>query len=231
MERLIRTTEEFYQYAKLTVNPKKCMSLTYILERRRRTMTSTIFRIADEPIPSVSLLETTQYLGAAIGVIGTKRMRTKIKLLEKAEEDVALIATSGLKDNQVIEAPTRFILPRMEYTLMSGTCPKKKIKQLDTRIWGIIATCGSHDSGTRLQSALEGPSCKLYTWLASGVGCVKEIKRARIDEFVTLLPCHNFANLTPLTAHSSQNSLTYHTKLSISSTISLHKLESGSTIS
>ena len=138
MERLLRTTEEFCQYAKLTVNPKKCRSLSYIVERRRRTMASTIFKIADEPIPSVSLLDTTQYLGAAIGVLGTKRMRTKIKLLEKAEEDVALIATSCLKDNQVIDAIRRFILPRMEYAMMSGTCPKKKIKQLDTRIRGII---------------------------------------------------------------------------------------------
>ena len=101
-------------------------------------MASTIFRIGDEPIPSVSLLDTTQYLGAAIGVVGTRRMRTKLKLLEKAEEDVALIGTSCLKDNQVIDAIRRFILPRMEYALMSGTCPKKKIRELDTRIRGII---------------------------------------------------------------------------------------------
>ena len=138
MNNLLRLTEEFCEYAQLTVNAQKCRSLTYIVQQRSRSTISTEFKVREEAIPAVSLEGTFEYLGAAIGVVGTRRMRTRLKLLEKIEEDVTLIASSALKDNQVVDAIRRFILPRAEYSLMSGICPKKNIKDLDTRIRGIL---------------------------------------------------------------------------------------------
>ena len=138
LKNLIGIVERFCEYACLTINPKKCRSLSYIVERRRRSTASTIFRIADEPIPAVAMSGTCDYLGSAIGVVGAKRMRARISLLERAEADATLIATSCLKDNQVLDAIRRFILPRLEYALMSNTMPKKRIRELDTKIRGVL---------------------------------------------------------------------------------------------
>lgn len=138
LNNLITIVEQFCGYACLTINPKKCRSLSYIVEGRRRSTASTIFRIADEPIPAVAMSGTCDYLGSAIGVVGAKRMRARISLLERAEADATLIATSCLKDNQVLDAIRRFILPRLEYALMSNTMSKKGIRELDTKIRGIL---------------------------------------------------------------------------------------------
>ena len=138
LNNLIAIVEQFCEYAHLTINPKKCRSLSYIVERRRRSTASTTFRITNEPIPAVTMAGTCEYLGAAIGVVGAKRMRARIGLLERAEADATLIVTSCLKDNQVLDAIRRFILPRLEYALMSNTISRKAIRKLDTKIRGIL---------------------------------------------------------------------------------------------
>ena len=138
LNNLITIVEQFCGYACLTINPKKCRSLSYIVEGTRRSTASTIFRIAEEPIPAVAMTGTCDYLGSAIGVVGAKRMRARISLLERAEADATLITTSCLKDNQVLDAIRRFIVPRLEYALMSNTMSKKGIRELDTKIRGIL---------------------------------------------------------------------------------------------
>lgn len=95
--------------------------MSYIAGHRRRTTAATSFAIGQEAITTVSLQETTQYLGSAIGIVGTKRMRNSIALLQEAKEDAALISTSCLKENQIVDAIRCFTLPRLEYALMSGT--------------------------------------------------------------------------------------------------------------
>ena len=169
MNSLLRLTEEFCEYAQLTVNVQKCRSLTYIVQHRSRSTISTEFRVRGEAIPAVSLEGTFEYLGAAIGVVGTRRMRTRLRLLEKIEEDVTLIASSPLKDNQVVDAIRRFILPRAEYSLMSGICPRKSIKDLDTRIRGIL--------GRRIRTAGIPKDFFYANWRDGGLSLPKMTER------------------------------------------------------
>ena len=169
MNNLLRLTEEFCEYAQLTVNAQKCRSLTYIVQQRSRSTISTEFRVRGEAIPAVSLEGTFEYLGAAIGVVGTRRMRTRLRLLEKIEEDVTLIASSPLKDNQVVDAVRRFILPRAEYSLMSGICPKESIKDLDTKIRGIL--------GRRIRTAGIPKDFFYANWRDGGLSLPKMTER------------------------------------------------------
>lgn len=131
MLNLLRISEDFFHCAQLTVNPDKCRTLSYIVQGRSRTTSATRFTI--EGIPAVSMQGTFEYLDAAIGVVGARRMRAQMELLERAETEIALIATLCPKESEVVDAIRRFILPR----LMSNTMPRKRLKQLDTEIRGI----------------------------------------------------------------------------------------------
>ena len=81
--------------------------MTYLVHPRSRTAISTEFKIREEAIPSVFLGATYEYLGAAIGVVGTRGMRTRLELMDKMEV-AGLIGGSDFRSLRCLEDQIRF---------------------------------------------------------------------------------------------------------------------------
>ena len=134
MAGLLDIVERFVAYARLTINPQKCRSLSYILGREGRCSDIHPFFINRVAIPLTDLSKGIEYLGSSAAATICIRYKGTEETIESAKILIDKIMKSQLKVNQKIDAIKRFVIPTMDYTLTEGNPRLKDLEELDRRI-------------------------------------------------------------------------------------------------
>jgi hypothetical protein len=108
-------------YAHINFNPKKCKILIHNAEE---------IQIPPLYLPDVESIEqvvevcgikdTVKYLGVPPSTVKLQKMKLNKFRIEKTMKILERLRYSGLKIPQIIDAIRRFILPRLDYTIMNS---------------------------------------------------------------------------------------------------------------
>jgi len=140
MKNLINEIVNFCSYAgKMKINSKKCHAFTYIADRNSRAVLNDNFTIAGGAVDNVSIQGNCSYLGLPIACKSSQRKAHVFRRIEMMRKDITRITGSKLKFMQAVDAIKRFVLPTIDYELMSNNAPTKALMKLDEFIRGKLS--------------------------------------------------------------------------------------------
>ena len=132
---LLRTIEEFCRFAgDMKINSKKCRCFSYVISNGLRCVPNLNFSINDGIIDNVSIQGNTTYLGLPIAARSSQRKKHIYRRIVELFKDVTRVTGSALRFTQAVDAIKRFILPKLDYELLSNTAPVTHLKRLDEHI-------------------------------------------------------------------------------------------------
>ena len=133
MKKIINTCNKFCEKSGMTISSKKCHWLSYSIDRstKRRVHSSERLNIGNENIEAEPFTSALTYLGAPIAVNKHTKMESTYKLIGELEIEVQKILNSPLSFGQIVDALKRMICPKLDYILLNGTCPLKRIQEFD----------------------------------------------------------------------------------------------------
>ena len=199
MKNLIRIVEDYCSYAgNMSINSKKCVSFTYIMNGNTRCMLNDNFYIGNGAVCNISILSHTSYLGLPIAAKASERKKHVSQRIEEMSRDVTKITNSSLKFTQVVDAIKRFIIPKIDYELFSSAAPTVELQRLDRNIRGNLTKfikgaglpvdwfySSKNDGGLNLQMLSERQKAltvRLYVGLReSGDENIRKIVKASDD--------------------------------------------------
>ena len=164
--------QRFVNYTKLQINTKKCHSISYVYENRRRFYDDEPFHIGEDAIPNSTLNESVEYLGVGTATSHRIRRLGVDNLIDETKELIAKIGESQLALNQKIYAIKTFAIPKLDYALSNSKCSFNKLNEIDVLI---RATIDKHIGGAKI------PVNMFYThWKDGGFSLLPLAERARI---------------------------------------------------
>ena len=140
MQNLIRTTEEFLQWSQMEINTKKCFISSYIRDEERHRATITELLINNEPVKSLTMEESMQYLGIAVAARRRIRFKNNESAVETFLSTLEKIAQSPLAITQKVHAIRMFLMPTLDYVLLNGEMKRSTATKLDKRVRATIGT-------------------------------------------------------------------------------------------
>ena len=140
MKNLISIIEDFCSYAgRMMINCKKCHSFTYIYHNNSRVVMNDNFSIAGGTVENVSILGNCTYLGLPIACKASQRKFHVFGRIEVMRKNILRITSSKLRFTQAVDAIKRFVLPMIDYELMSNIAPTNALMKLDECIRGKLS--------------------------------------------------------------------------------------------
>ena len=176
---LATTLERFCRVSKLTINVDKCRTMSYVVTPESRTMVDATFELHGQPVRTVSLNDYMEYLGNPIAVTKQAKMEHARERILQVMGMVDRIRMSQLTFVQALDGIKRFIIPKLDYELANGVCPKGELDTLDRQI-----RCALQDLVGKQSMPIE-----LYykAWKDGGLGLLKLVDRAAILQIRTFL--------------------------------------------
>lgn len=138
MKKMIRTCEKFCEATGMKITAEKCHWLSYMLIDRRRVSAEERLNINGTNLTAENIDDAMLYLGAPIATNRYAKMRETNHLISNIKVEIQRLFNSQLALSQCIDALKRLICPKLDYLLLNGLCPVKKIEELDKFIRGRI---------------------------------------------------------------------------------------------
>lgn len=138
MKKMLKTCEKFCKVTGMNITAEKCHWLSYMLVNRRRVSTKEKLNINGTDLIAENIDEAMLYLGAPIATNRYVKMRETDHLISEIKVEIQKLFNSQLALSQCIDALKRLICPKLDYLLLNGLCPIKKIEELDRFIRGKI---------------------------------------------------------------------------------------------
>ena len=181
LRKLATTLERFCLATSIDINVKKCKTLSYIVTPHSRVTADVTFELRGQPVPTTSLMDYIEYLGCPIAVTKEAKMEHARERILDAGGLVNRVRMSQLTVTQTLDSIKQFIIPRLDYELANGICPKKDLQSLDRIIRCAIQDLVGHQSM---------PTEFFYTaWKDGGLGLPK------LDERRGILQIRTFVNM------------------------------------
>jgi hypothetical protein len=136
MNSMIQTVSIYCSSTGLVLNAKKSMSKSRMKQNPGRP--HPVFNIRDEPIPSLKSNEAMIYLGNPISGRFSVRSKSAENRIEMFRTKIKLLFASKLSAAQKIHALKTYLLPTLEYALITGALSTKSLKRVDTQIRSMI---------------------------------------------------------------------------------------------
>lgn len=135
MNNLLHTIERFCDFAcGMKINSKKYSCFSYVINNGTRCAPNLNFSIDGGVVDNVSIQGKTTYLGLPIAFRSSQRKKHIFNRIEELFIDVTCVTSGSLRFTQAVDAVKRFILPKLDYELLSNTAPVKHLLRLDEHI-------------------------------------------------------------------------------------------------
>ena len=188
LRNLATTLERFCLATRLDINVNKCKTLSYIVTPHTRVTADVTFKLRGQPVPTMSLMDYIEYLGCPIAVTKEAKMEHARDRILDAGGLVNRVRMSQLSVTQTLDSIKRFIIPRLDYELANGICPKTDLQTLDRIIRCAIQDLVGHQSM---------PMEFFYSaWKDGGLGLPKLDERMAILQIRTFMNMMQASNLT-----------------------------------
>ena len=179
LKNLASTLERFCAATNLTINVDKCRTMSYIVTANRRTTADVTFELRGQPVKTVSLTDYMEYLGCPIAVTKEAKMEHARGRILEVLGMVNRVRMSHLTFVQTLDSLKRFIIPKLDYELANGVCPKGELEMLDQQM-----RCALQD----LLGKQSMPTVFFYTaWKDGGLGLPKLVERWSVLQIRTFL--------------------------------------------
>ena len=179
LKNLASTLERFCAATNLTINVDKCRTMSYIVTANRRTTADVTFELRGQPVKTVSLTDYMEYLGCPIAVTKEAKMEHARGRILEVLGMVNRVRMSHLTFVQTLDSLKRFIIPKLDYELANGVCPKGELEMLDQQM-----RCALQD----LLGKQSMPTEFFYTaWKDGGLGLPKLVERWSVLQIRTFL--------------------------------------------
>ena len=179
LRNLASTLERFCAATNLTINVEKCRTMSYIVTANQRTTVDVVFELRGQPVKTVSLTDYMEYLGCPIAITKEAKMdHARGRILEVLGM-VNRVRMSHLTFVQTLDSLKRFIIPKLDYELANGVCPKGELAMLDQQM-----RCALQDLFGRQSMPIE---FFYTTWKDGGLGLPKLVERWSVLQIRTFL--------------------------------------------
>jgi hypothetical protein len=126
-------------YARINFNPKKGRILIHYAEKLDIAPVLLPDAKGDlERVEECGIKDTVKYLGVPLSTRKLQKMKFNKYRIEKTMKILERSRYSGLKITQIIDAIRRFILPRLDYTMMNSVLGITELNKLDGFIRNMI---------------------------------------------------------------------------------------------
>ena len=132
METLLQTVEYFCDFSHLKLAPHKCLCLALTNEDLPT------FSIHGQQVQTMSMKESMRYLGCPISGWKSTRQKGTSRRIQEVTTNIETIIRSDLAFNQKLDAIKKFIIPTLDFALITSDVSLNELSKLDTRIRGII---------------------------------------------------------------------------------------------
>jgi hypothetical protein len=139
LNELIEELIQFMKYAHINFNPRKCRILIHNAEKLG--IAPVVLPNAKgelEEVEECGIKGTVKYLGVPLSTRKLQKMKFNKYRIEKTMKILERLRYSGLKITQIIDAIRRFILPRLDYTMMNTVLGITELSKLDGFIRNMI---------------------------------------------------------------------------------------------
>ena len=136
MEKLLKTTKDFFDQRSMKINVGKCFSLAFtttVKDRAPYVIKSSSFKIDNKDIPATSYNDFFKYLGIRFDPNG--KMTANINELNAMLER---LRKAPLKPYQKIELLRNHLLPKFSHQLVLGRVTKGLLNNFDARIRNFV---------------------------------------------------------------------------------------------
>ena len=179
LKNLASTLERFCAATNLTINVDKCRTMSYIVTANRRTTADVTFELRGQPVKTVSLTDYMEYLGCPIAITKAAKMEHARGRILEVLGMVNRVRMSHLTLVQTLDSLKRFIIPKLDYELANGVCPKGELEMLDQQM-----RCTLQDLLGKQSMPIEF----FYTaWKDGGLGLPKLVERWSVLQIRTFL--------------------------------------------
>ena len=179
LKNLASTLERFCAATNLTINVDKCRTMSYIVTANRRTTADVTFELRGQPVKTVSLTDYMEYLGCPIAITKEAKMEHARGRTLEVLGMVNRVRMSHLTFVQTLDSLKRFIVPKLDYELANGVCPKGELEMLDQQM-----RCALQDLLGKQSMPIEF----FYTaWKDGGLGLPKLVERWSVLQIRTFL--------------------------------------------
>lgn len=179
LRNLASTLEKFCTTTNLEINVEKCRTMSYVVTTTRRVTIDATFHLKGQPVKTVSLTDYMEYLGCPIAVTREAKMEHARGRVLQALGMVNRVRMTPLTFVQTLDSIKRFIIPKLDYELANGVCPKGELEMLDRQI-----RCTLQD----LLGKQSMPVEFFYTaWKDGGLGLSKLVDRWNVLQIRTFL--------------------------------------------
>jgi hypothetical protein len=139
IESMLRSLTAFVKWAKMTVNARKCVTATYLLDSNgRRSSLRDNLKFNEQEIPNLTLSQSLKYLGTPVTARKTVKLQAVNQKIAEVEILLEKIMKSALLTVQKIDAVKTFLLPSMDFMMLNGEVGKAQLTKMDQKIRGAI---------------------------------------------------------------------------------------------
>jgi hypothetical protein len=130
---------QFTEYAHIIFNPKKCKILIHKAEKILITPLSLQdANGTEQEVEVCNIKDTIKYVGVPLSTRKVSKLKFNKNRIEKTMNILERLRYSGLKIPQIIDAIRRFVLPRLDYTIMNSIMGITELRRLDQFIRNIV---------------------------------------------------------------------------------------------
>ena len=139
LRNILNSCMKFCEKSGMTITPDKCHWLSYMLnENKHRVSSEEELNINNSTVKAEDISNVLLYLGAPIAIKKNKKMEVTYKLLGDLKIEIGKLMNSPLSFAQCVDALKRLICPKLDYILLNGVCPIKKVEEFDKFIRGCL---------------------------------------------------------------------------------------------
>lgn len=172
LNQLIQIVQDFTKISGTKLAPQKCVAYTYAMTTSQRRTYQANIRIGDQTIRNAQKEETVRYLGAPIAAHRNERMdKVKVTLVHFTTL-LQKIMHSKLCITQKVHAIKTFLLPKLDYEMVTNQIRVHTLQMMDRAIRTAINT----DLGAKLPKAVYHAS-----WKDGGLGIPSVEDRQKVS--------------------------------------------------
>jgi hypothetical protein len=132
---MLKSLEAFTRWSKMEVNAGKCVTASYLLDgNRHRSSLAEPLRFEGHEIPNLTLDQSLKYLGSPITARRTVKLQAVQSKILEVEILLEKIMKSPLLTVQKIDAVKTFLIPSLDFMMLTGEIGRKQLTRLDKKI-------------------------------------------------------------------------------------------------
>jgi hypothetical protein len=129
---LVEGLIQFMEYAHISFNPKKSKILIHNAEKILiPPLSLPDANGTEQEVQGCNIKDTIKYIGVPLSTRKLQKMKFNKNTIEKTMKILERLIYSGLKISQIIDAIRRFVLSRLDYTMMNSIMGIGELRKFD----------------------------------------------------------------------------------------------------